>query len=162
MVHRVTSHILNHTDKNSILYPLQHRFRSKRLCETKLVEFVEDITQNMAAGKQTDILIMDFLKASDKVCHSLHVHKIRHYGIKGKVNQWQLLIGTKSTGHPERWEVAIHKCWIRSPTGQCPRFGSIPKMSTWHYRIQVEAFNTSLANNNNLRHMNYFILFLNF
>ena len=88
MEHIVTSHIMNHADKNSILYPLQHGFRSQRSCETQLVEFVEDITQNMAAGKQTDILIMDFSKAFDKVCHSLLVHKLRHYGIKGKVNQW--------------------------------------------------------------------------
>ena len=88
MEHIVTSHIMNHADNNSILYPLQHGFRSKRSCETQLVEFVEDITCNMAAGKQTDILIMDFSKAFDKVCHSLLVHKLRHYGIRGKVNQW--------------------------------------------------------------------------
>ena len=54
MEHIVTSHIMNHADNKSILYPLQHGFRSKRSCETQLVEFVEDITCNMAAGVTTN------------------------------------------------------------------------------------------------------------
>ena len=31
---------------------------------------------------------MDFAKAFDKVCHSLPVHKLYHYGIQGNVNTW--------------------------------------------------------------------------
>ena len=88
MEHVVTSHIMSHADRHSILYPLQHGFRSKRSCETQLVEFVDDITINMSNGKQTDILIMDFSKAFDKVSHSLLVHKLHHYGIRGRVNRW--------------------------------------------------------------------------
>ena len=42
----------------------------------------------MQNGKQTDILIMDFSKAFDKVSHSLLSHKLSHYGIKGRVNIW--------------------------------------------------------------------------
>jgi hypothetical protein len=42
----------------------------------------------MSAGKQTDVLIMDFSKAFDKVSHSLLVHKLDHYGIRGKTNTW--------------------------------------------------------------------------
>jgi hypothetical protein len=34
------------------------------LCETQLIEFVDDITRNIDAGKQTDCLIMDFSKAA--------------------------------------------------------------------------------------------------
>jgi hypothetical protein len=34
------------------------------------------------------VLIMDFAKAFDKVNHSLLVHKIHQYGIRGKVNSW--------------------------------------------------------------------------
>ena len=41
-------------------------------------------------SRQTDVFIMDFAKAVDKVCHSLLVHKdkLHHYGIWGKVNRW--------------------------------------------------------------------------
>ena len=69
---------MNHADRHQILYPLQHGFRSKRSCETQLIEFVDDITKNMSVGKQTDVLIMDFSKAFDKVGHSLLVHKLEH------------------------------------------------------------------------------------
>ena len=86
MEHIVTSHIMSHADQNNILYPLQHGFRSKRSCETQLLEFVDDVTKNMENGEQTDVLVMDFSKAFDKVSHSLLVHKLHHYGIKGKVN----------------------------------------------------------------------------
>ena len=75
---------MSHADRNNILYPLQHGFRSKRLCETQLIEFIDETSNNMASGKQTDVLIMDFSKAFDKVSHSLLVHKLEHYGIRGK------------------------------------------------------------------------------
>jgi hypothetical protein len=54
---------MNHADKSNIL---QHGFRSKRSCETQLIEFIDEVTINMSAGKQTDVLIMDFSKAFDK------------------------------------------------------------------------------------------------
>ncbi|XP_062593499.1 uncharacterized protein LOC134254977 [Saccostrea cucullata] len=88
MEHIITSHIMQHADTNNILYPLQHGFRSKRSCESQLIEFIDDITNHMAAGKQTDVLIIDFSKAFDKVSHSLLIHKLRHYGIQGKVHNW--------------------------------------------------------------------------
>jgi hypothetical protein len=42
---------------------------------------VDDISKNLQEGRQTDILIMDFAKAFDKVNHSLLIHKLRYYGI---------------------------------------------------------------------------------
>ena len=79
---------MNHADKNSILYPLQHGFRSKRSCETQLIEIINEVTSKMSAGKQTDVLVMDFSKAFDKVSHCLLVHKLNHYGIRWKTNTW--------------------------------------------------------------------------
>ena len=88
MEHIVTSHIMGHADRNNILYPLQHGFRCKRSCETQLIEFIDETSKNMASGKQTDVLIMDFSKAFDKVSHNLLAHKLEHYGIRGKTNNW--------------------------------------------------------------------------
>jgi hypothetical protein len=57
------------------------KLSSMQLCR---IEFVDDITRNIDAGKQTDCLIMDFSKAFDKVTHSLLQHKLDHYDIRGK------------------------------------------------------------------------------
>jgi hypothetical protein len=86
--HIVTSYIMRHAERNNILYPLQHGFRSKRSCETQLLECIDDLTMNLENGKQTDLLILDFSKAFDKVSHSLLLHKLYHYGIRGSINQW--------------------------------------------------------------------------
>ena len=43
---------------------------------------------NLENGKQTDLLILDFSKAFDKVSHSLLLHKLYHYGIRGSTNNW--------------------------------------------------------------------------
>ena len=88
MEHIVSSKIMNHGEDNNILYPLQHGFRRSRSCETQLIEFIDDLTSNLDKGQQVDILVMDFAKAFDKVCHSLLIHKLQHYGIRGKINSW--------------------------------------------------------------------------
>ncbi len=60
---------MHHACENDILYELQHGFRDSRSCETQLIEFVGDVVNNIQRGKQTDVLIMDFSKAFDKVGH---------------------------------------------------------------------------------------------
>ena len=79
---------MTHADTHNILYPLQHGFRKFRSCESQLLEFIDDVTKNIENSTQTDILIMDFSKAFDKVSHNLLVHKLHHYGIQGKTNRW--------------------------------------------------------------------------
>ena len=72
----------------NILYALQHGFRSKLSCETQLVEFVRDLSENMYDGHQTDVLIMDFSKAFDKVGHQRLLSKLQGYGITGQTHRW--------------------------------------------------------------------------
>jgi hypothetical protein len=79
---------MQHGEENTILYPLHHGFRKGRYRETQLIEFVDDISKNLQEGRQTDILIMDFAKAFDRVNHSLLLHKLRYYGIDGKTTRW--------------------------------------------------------------------------
>jgi len=42
----------------------------------------------MQSGLQTDICVLDFVKAFDKVSHIHLIHKLRWYGITGEVNRW--------------------------------------------------------------------------
>ena len=78
--HIVTSHIMKHAEANNILYPLQHGFRSKRSCETQLLECIDDLTKNLEMGNQADMCF----KAFDKVGHRLQHHKLHQYKIRGK------------------------------------------------------------------------------
>ena len=41
--------------------------REKRFCETQLIKLVDELAKNMQMGKQTDLILLDFSKASDKV-----------------------------------------------------------------------------------------------
>ena len=88
MEHIITSSIMKHASWNSILYQLQHGFRDRRSCETQLLEFQADVLKNMKDGMQTDVLIMDFSKAFDKVSHNHLLEKLKFYGIRGKTNTW--------------------------------------------------------------------------
>ena len=77
----------------SILADCQHGFRSQRSCETQLVQFVHDIISNLDGAvnrghKQTDLIIMDFAKAFDKVPHRRLLHKLDYYGIGGSTHKW--------------------------------------------------------------------------
>ena len=89
---------MTHLESNNILCPQQHGFRKHRSCETQLLEFMDELTANMEKGHQTDVVVMDFAKAFDKVNHSLLVHKIHHYGIRNSTNSWIWLPPQQKTG----------------------------------------------------------------
>ena len=78
---------MDHLEQNNILCSQQHGFRKKRSNETPLLEFADELIENLAHGQQTDILIMDFAKAFDKVSHSLLIHKLNQYGIQGEISR---------------------------------------------------------------------------
>jgi len=42
----------------------------------------------MSAGLQTDIWVLDFAKAFNKVGHRRLIEKLRCYGVDGDTNQW--------------------------------------------------------------------------
>ena len=72
--HILASNINKRLALDSILADCQHGFRSQRSFETQLVQFVHDIISNLDGAvnhghKQTDLIIIDFAKAFDKVPH---------------------------------------------------------------------------------------------
>ena len=76
--------MVKHLNNNNILYDLQHGFREKRSCETQLVSLVEDLSRAMKDGKQTDLILLDFSKAFDKVNHAKLLYKLENYGVRGQ------------------------------------------------------------------------------
>ena len=79
---------MKHCDSNTILSPFQHGFRRNRSCEKQLVQFNTDIANILAADKQTDVLVIDFSKAFDKVGHGRLLHKLGHYGVRGRTHRY--------------------------------------------------------------------------
>lgn len=69
-------------------YGLQHGFRGGRSCETQLVKFIDDLAYNIQNGGQTDVAIMNFAKAFDKIGHHRLLLNLAHYGIREKTNKW--------------------------------------------------------------------------
>ena len=67
---------------------MQHGFRAKHSCELQLLITVEELTRNLDLGVQTDVLILDFQKAFDKVPHQRLLEKLRYYGIRGNILEW--------------------------------------------------------------------------
>ena len=120
--HIVVSNTMRHLEENNILTPNQHGFRAKHSCETQLIEMTDEITRNLDNSTQTDIIILDFTKAFDKVNHSLLIHKLHSYGITGKSNRIKDFLADKHQA------VVVHGCksikdpgTVRCPIGFCPR-----------------------------------------
>ena len=67
--HIVASNLTKHLANSNILFELQHGFREKRSRETQLAMLVDEIAKNMQTGKQTDLILLDFSKAFEKVAH---------------------------------------------------------------------------------------------
>ena len=91
--HILVSNINKQLALDSLLADCQHGFQSQRSCETKLVRFVHDIISNLEGAvnrrhKQTDLIIMDFAKAFDKVSHRRLLHKLDCYRIRGSTHKW--------------------------------------------------------------------------
>ena len=99
MEHVIASNISRHITQHNILYELQHGFREKRSCETQLIELVEDLARRLTLGKQTDLILLDFSKAFDKVNHLQLLYKLSTFGITGNTLKWieAFLIGRSQT-----------------------------------------------------------------
>ena len=49
---------------------------------------VDELAKNMQLGKQTDLILLDFSKAFDKVAHEKLLLKLYFYGIRGNTLNW--------------------------------------------------------------------------
>ena len=111
MEHILCSNISKHLDEKKILNDAQHGFRKRRSCESQLILTVQDLATNIDSSGQTDVILLDFSKAFDKVPHERLLYKLNYYGIRGENLKWikdflggrtqlVLLEGTKSETAP--------------------------------------------------------------
>ena len=97
--HIIASNWTRHFEKHNVLYDLQHGFREHRSCETQLIQLVMDLTRSLTEGKQSDLILLDFSEAFDKVSHLKLLYKLQMHGIQGKTLHWiqSFLVGRSQT-----------------------------------------------------------------
>ena len=66
LVSNIARYLKSH---HHILNDFQHGFRQFHSCETRLIGFINDVAKDVQNGGQTDVIVMDFSKAFDKVPH---------------------------------------------------------------------------------------------
>ena len=86
--HIVCHQMHKHFDRFNVLTNRNHGFRKGFSCETQLTITVDELCKNLDRGYQTDVAILDFSKAFDKVPHDLLLHKLNCYGIRGPLHSW--------------------------------------------------------------------------
>ena len=107
----IYSSVSHHLTQYNILRTEQHGFWSGRSCESQLLITIHDLAQNLDEGKQTDVILLDFTKAFDKVPHNHLCYKLSLYGIRGSLLLWiknfltgrtqQVVVNGHISGHTE-------------------------------------------------------------
>ena len=75
------------TKWNSVWPPIWFPWKEV-LCETQLIQLLEELAHNTSQGRQTDLILFDFFKAFDRVNHMKLLHKLHQHGARGNTLSW--------------------------------------------------------------------------
>ena len=81
--------------QDTVLIKSQNNFGAGHSCQTQLISLIEDLLCAVDNHYQTDIILLDFSKAFDKVPHRCLLTKLANYGIRGhlyrcRIETWLL------------------------------------------------------------------------
>lgn len=79
---------MEHLIKNNLIRESQHGFMPGKSCATNLIEFMEELTEEVDKGLAVDIIYLDFAKAFDKVPHKRLRIKLESKGIDPQACKW--------------------------------------------------------------------------
>ena len=84
----VRQKITDFLSRNNLMENTQHGSRSGRGTLSQLLSQYDSVLSKLAAGKNVDIVYLDFSKAFDMVDHSILAEKMRRKGITGRLLSW--------------------------------------------------------------------------
>ena len=84
----VYSRLISFLDQHKILSDRQFGFRKKHSTKLALISLTEEIRKNLDSGKFSCGVFIDLQKAFDTVDHSILLHKLNLYGVRGIANNW--------------------------------------------------------------------------
>ena len=85
MEHIIVSNLMKHLEIQNILFPLQHGFRRNHSCGSQLLSLFQDLA---SSTNITNMLIMNFSKAFDKVPYKRLYYKLNWYIIRWDTLEW--------------------------------------------------------------------------
>ena len=86
--HIVLSHMAKHLSQHRIILDSQHGFRERLSTVTQLITSVNDWSTTLEHRGQSDVILLDFSKAFDRVSHHHLSAKLNYYGIRGSTLSW--------------------------------------------------------------------------
>jgi hypothetical protein len=69
-------HIVNYVSQNGLISSFQSGYRPGHSTVTAIARVSDDIRLNMEANQPTILVLLDFSKAFDSVCHGLYIFKL--------------------------------------------------------------------------------------
>ena len=80
--------LYNHSDSNGLLHVKQFGFHRKRSTSSALLQFSDDILQNMEDGLVTGVVFLDLKKTFDTVNHRVLLLKLHALGVDDSAAAW--------------------------------------------------------------------------
>ena len=80
--------VRSYCEKNGIFFRFQYGFRDNCSTQHAILDILNKIQSKIDAKLFSCGIFIDFKKAFDTVDHSILLHKLNHYGVRGIINTW--------------------------------------------------------------------------
>ena len=91
---------MGYLNNHELLSHHQIGFRQGRSTVDQLILVYDNICEAIDSGKTVDLILFDYSKAFNKVCHKVLLVKLKSIGINGQILEW---ISSSLTG----WEMKV-------------------------------------------------------
>ena len=115
------NHLKSFFSKHCLSYESQYGFPKQCSTEHTTLDIVNKIQSNMDKGMFSCGVFIDLQKAFDTVKHSIILHKLSHYGIRGIINNW---FSSYLSNRIHTTQIAPHICRKESTLCSIPQ-GSV-------------------------------------